>query len=45
MDLVMPEMGGVEAIQLITARDPHAQILVMTSFAADDIREYANDVV
>ncbi len=36
MDLVMPEMGGIEAIQLITASDPHAQILVMTSFAADD---------
>lgn len=36
MDLVMPEMGGVEAIQAITAGQPDARILVMTSFAADD---------
>jgi NarL family two-component system response regulator LiaR len=36
MDLVMPEMGGVEAIQQITARHPEARALVMTSFAADD---------
>jgi NarL family two-component system response regulator LiaR len=36
MDLVMPEMTGVEAIQKITASYPEARILVMTSFAADD---------
>ncbi|MDI6693757.1 MAG: response regulator transcription factor [Anaerolineales bacterium] len=36
MDLVMPEMSGVEAIQRITADHPEARILVMTSFAADD---------
>jgi NarL family two-component system response regulator LiaR len=36
MDLVMPEMTGVEAIQKITASFPEARILVMTSFAADD---------
>lgn len=36
MDLVMPEMGGVEAIQRITTAHPEARILVMTSFAADD---------
>jgi NarL family two-component system response regulator LiaR len=36
MDLVMPEMGGIEAIQKITAVHPEARILVMTSFAADD---------
>jgi NarL family two-component system response regulator LiaR len=36
MDLVMPEMNGVEAIQRITASFPEARILVMTSFAADD---------
>jgi len=36
MDLVMPEMNGVEAIQGITASSPEARILVMTSFAADD---------
>jgi NarL family two-component system response regulator LiaR len=36
MDLVMPEMTGVEAIQHITAAQPESRILVMTSFAADD---------
>lgn len=36
MDLVMPEMGGVEAIQRLTSAHPQARILVMTSFAADD---------
>lgn len=36
MDLVMPEMNGIEAIQHITATYPAARILVMTSFAADD---------
>lgn len=36
MDLVMPEMNGVEAIQHISAAQPDVRILVMTSFAADD---------
>lgn len=36
MDLVMPEMTGIEAIEKITATHPEARILVMTSFAADD---------
>jgi len=36
MDLVMPEMSGIEAIRRITADHPEARILVMTSFAADD---------
>lgn len=36
MDLVMPEMSGIEAIERITAIHPDARILVMTSFAADD---------
>jgi NarL family two-component system response regulator LiaR len=36
MDLVMPEMNGVEAIQRINTAYPEARILVMTSFAADD---------
>jgi NarL family two-component system response regulator LiaR len=36
MDLVMPEMDGIEAIHRITARQPEARTLVLTSFAADD---------
>lgn len=36
MDLVMPEISGIEAIQKITAAHADARILVMTSFAADD---------
>ena len=36
MDLVMPEVDGIEAIRRITGRPPEARILVLTSFAADD---------
>jgi NarL family two-component system response regulator LiaR len=36
MDLVMPEMDGIEAIGRIIARQPEARILVLTSFATDD---------
>lgn len=36
MDLVMPEMNGIDAIRYITSNYPESRILVMTSFAADD---------
>lgn len=36
MDLVMPEMNGIEAIRQIKAAQPDARILVLTSFATDD---------
>jgi len=36
MDLVMPEMDGVEAIRQIKVHQPAARILVLTSFATDD---------
>ena len=36
LDLVMPHMGGIEAIGAIKAENPEARILVLTSFAEDD---------
>jgi len=36
MDLVMPELDGIEAIRWITPRQSQTRILVLTSFAADD---------
>ena len=36
MDLVMPEIDGIEAISSITAEQPEIRILVLTSFAGDD---------
>jgi NarL family two-component system response regulator LiaR len=36
MDLVMPQMGGIEAIHRIKERQPEARILVLTTFAGED---------
>jgi len=36
MDLVMPQMDGIEATRQITGQHPGMRILVLTSFAADD---------
>lgn len=36
MDLLMPGMDGIEATRQITAHQPGARILVLTSFAADN---------
>jgi len=35
MDLIMPRLGGLEAIRTIRAEDPTARILVLTSFDED----------
>jgi len=37
MDLMMPEMNGIEAIKQIKEDAPDAKILVMTSFATDEM--------
>lgn len=36
MDLVMPEVDGIEAVKQIKAHEPSARILVLTSFSTDD---------
>jgi len=36
MDLVMPEMDGIEAIRIIKMQQPKARILVLTTFAGED---------
>lgn len=36
MDLVMPGLDGLEATRYLSARQPDARILVLTSFAGDD---------
>jgi two-component system, NarL family, response regulator LiaR len=36
MDMIMPRMGGLEAIRLIRAENPDAHILVLTSFDEDN---------
>ncbi|MGH8908264.1 MAG: response regulator [Egibacteraceae bacterium] len=36
IDLVMPEMDGLEAITRIRARDPDVKVIVLTSFAGQD---------
>ena len=36
MDLVMPDMDGIQAIQAIIEKQPDAKILVLTSFSTDD---------
>ncbi len=36
MDLMMPKLDGIEATRQITALQPEAHVLVLTSFVADD---------
>lgn len=36
LDLLMPRMDGIQAIGEIRQENPHARILILTSFAADD---------
>ena len=36
LDLIMPEMDGVEATRIILERKPHSHVLILTSFGEDD---------
>lgn len=36
MDLIMPEMDGIQATSLILERCPHARVLVLTSFSEQE---------
>jgi DNA-binding NarL/FixJ family response regulator len=36
LDLVMPQMDGVEATRKILERSPHSRVLILTSFGEDD---------
>jgi NarL family two-component system response regulator LiaR len=36
MDLVMPEMDGVEATRLLKGRSPRSQVIVLTSYHEDE---------
>lgn len=36
LDLVMPQMDGVEATRLILERSPQSRVLILTSFGEDD---------
>jgi len=37
MDLLMPEMDGIQAMQRISSQQPEARFLVITSYAGDDL--------
>ena len=41
MDLLMPGMGGIQAIQTIRARRPGVQVIALTSFAEPDLVQQA----
>ena len=41
MDLQMPEMNGIDALIAIRAEFPQARIIVLTTYAADDLCQRA----
>jgi DNA-binding NtrC family response regulator len=43
MDIVMPEMNGVEAFRKIREVDPGAPVILMTAYSDDDLLQTARD--
>lgn len=43
-DLDMPEINGVEFFLWIKGNKPQTQVIIMTAFGSEDIREFANSV-
>ena len=41
MDMVMPDMDGAEATRVIRQRNPHVQVIALTSFQEEDLIERA----
>lgn len=41
MDLIMPEMGGIEAIKVILDQQPNLKIIAMTSFEEENLVKQA----
>jgi len=41
LDVAMPEMGGIEALNIIMSRDPHPNVIMMTAVADREIARQA----
>ena len=39
MDMIMPEMDGVEATKVILSEHPEIQVIALTSFKKDDLKK------
>ena len=44
MDMVMPEMGGIDALREILKDDPSARVVMCTAMGQDDLIAEANEI-
>ena len=44
MDMVMPEMGGIDALREILKGDPSARVVMCTAMGQDDLIAEANEI-
>ncbi len=44
MDMVMPEMGGIDALREILKEDPDARVVMCTAMGQDDLIAEANEI-